>query len=244
MIVATSTHLTITDRASDSNKCPLKVSLIGTPQEKPAAIDNTQNSVIEMLISDYISQDYKYAIYVVFPHDNPRFEHFKTSIQPQESIIFVVGQIEVIDNKFYVSAKDITYININILKKNSDSEHQVQSIPPNSTRSKLLHIHQSITKNSKDAPIIQTSPITISSDIECEPSAKRRRSNQSDQLIDEEFANNNDSKSDQEDPKKPSKKSKSQKNHTPNRTKNKERPIRTTRTKNPHYLDIDNDSNK
>ncbi|CAG8715479.1 5014_t:CDS:2 [Gigaspora rosea] len=55
MIVVTSTYLTISSRASDSNKCPLKVSLIGTPQEKPTAIGNTNNSIIEMLITDHIS---------------------------------------------------------------------------------------------------------------------------------------------------------------------------------------------
>jgi len=231
MMVATSTHLTISDRASDSNKCPLKVSLIGTPQEKPSPIGNTDNSIIEMLITDHISQDHEYTIYIVFPHSNPRFEHLKTSIQPQESIIFVVGQMEVIDNKFYVNAKDITYVNVNILKKNSEPTYQIQSTSTNSTRSKLLQIHQSVTKNLKDTPIIQTSQITASSDIECESSVKRKKFEEADQLIDEEFTNINNYKSDQE-LKKPTKKNKSQKNPTQNQTKNKERPIRTTRTKN------------
>ncbi|RIB11619.1 hypothetical protein C2G38_2202953 [Gigaspora rosea] len=179
MIVATSTHLTISSRVSDSNKCPLKVSLIGTPQEKPTVIGNTDNSIIEMLITDHISQYHKYTINVVFSHTNPRFENLKTSIQPQESMIFVVGQMEVIDNKFYVNAKDITYININILKKNSEPNNKVQLISTTSTRSKLLQIHQSVTKNLKDIPVIQTSPITALNDVEYE-SSKHKRSEEVD----------------------------------------------------------------
>ncbi|CAG8692482.1 16068_t:CDS:2 [Cetraspora pellucida] len=166
-------------------KCPLKVSLIGTPQEKPSPIGNTDNSIIEMLITDHINQDHEYTIYVVFPHSNPHFEHLKTSIQPQESIIFIV-----------------------------------------------------------DTPIIQTLPMTASSNIECETSVKCKKSEEADQLINKEFTNVNNYKSDQEELKKPTKKNKSQKNPTQNQTKNKERPVRTTRTKNPHYLATDNDSDK
>ncbi|RIB12187.1 hypothetical protein C2G38_2201347 [Gigaspora rosea] len=41
---ATSTHLT--SRASDSNKCPLKVSLIGTAQGNPTVIESTNDSTL------------------------------------------------------------------------------------------------------------------------------------------------------------------------------------------------------
>ncbi|CAG8445253.1 17992_t:CDS:1 [Dentiscutata erythropus] len=75
----------------------------------------------------------------------------------------------------------------------------------NSTRSKLLYIRQSITNNVKDTPIIQTPPMTASSDIECEPLAKHKRSEEADQLTEEEFTNT-DHKSDQEELKKPTKK--------------------------------------
>ncbi|CAG8670057.1 10703_t:CDS:2, partial [Gigaspora rosea] len=44
MSVATSTHLT--SRASDSNKCPLKVSLIGTAQGNPTVIESTNDSTL------------------------------------------------------------------------------------------------------------------------------------------------------------------------------------------------------
>ncbi|RIB04037.1 hypothetical protein C2G38_2285474 [Gigaspora rosea] len=68
----TTTHLTITSRASDSNKCPLKVTLIETAQGNPTTIENTDDSIIEMLITDYITQNHEFTIYVVFSHTNPR----------------------------------------------------------------------------------------------------------------------------------------------------------------------------
>ncbi|CAG8676701.1 4375_t:CDS:2, partial [Cetraspora pellucida] len=157
MAVATLTHLSITDRASESNKCPLKVSLVGISQGKPTSIENTDNSIIEILITDHI-----------------------------ESIIFVVSQMEIIDSKFYINAKDINCVNIK--KKISETDHlQIQSASTNSTRSKLLHVHQNVTRNLKDTPVLQTPPMTTSSDIESEPLVKRKRSKEADQLIDMEF---------------------------------------------------------
>ncbi|CAG8535433.1 22525_t:CDS:2 [Dentiscutata erythropus] len=41
MTVAVSTHITIVDKVLTSNKCPLKTSLIGIPQEMPIEIRNT-----------------------------------------------------------------------------------------------------------------------------------------------------------------------------------------------------------
>ncbi|CAG8480772.1 25624_t:CDS:2 [Dentiscutata erythropus] len=73
MIVVMSTHLTIFDRASDSNKCPLKVSLIETPQEKLSPIGNTNNSIIEMLITDYINNEF--LDYEYFEYQDPDFDY-------------------------------------------------------------------------------------------------------------------------------------------------------------------------
>ncbi|CAG8802211.1 20116_t:CDS:2, partial [Gigaspora rosea] len=55
MTAAVSTHVTITDKVPNSNKCPLKISLIGISQEMPVEIKNTQDSVVKTLISDYVS---------------------------------------------------------------------------------------------------------------------------------------------------------------------------------------------
>ncbi|CAG8706174.1 988_t:CDS:2, partial [Cetraspora pellucida] len=48
----TSTHLTIKDL--ESNKCLLKVSFIGSPHGKISAIENTDDSVMEINIKDHI----------------------------------------------------------------------------------------------------------------------------------------------------------------------------------------------
>ncbi|CAG8618392.1 17716_t:CDS:2, partial [Cetraspora pellucida] len=228
MSVATSTHLTIVDKNSESNKCPLKVSLVGIPQEKPTTIESTDNSIIETLITDHIGQTHDYTICIVYPHTNPRFEHLKTTIQPLESVIFVVGQMEIIDNKIYVNAKDINYIYVK--KNNSETDSlQIQSTPTNSTRSKLLHIHQNITKNSKDIPTIQTPPLTTSSDIESGPSVKRRRSEEIDPFTDAEPAVTTEINSvdhDQEELEKPIKKNKSKQTSTQNQIKNKQQELK------------------
>ena len=47
---------------------------------------------------------------VVFPCHNSCFTHLKDTTHPQESLIFVVGQMEIIDNEFYLCAKEINYV--------------------------------------------------------------------------------------------------------------------------------------
>ncbi|RIB20439.1 hypothetical protein C2G38_2179302 [Gigaspora rosea] len=209
MSVVTSTHMTITNNASESNKCPLKVLFVDTLQGKLTVIKNTENSIIEMLITDYISQDYSYTINVVIPHTNPRFEHIKTATHLQESIVFVVGQMEMIDNQFYVNTKDINYI---VKNKNSDIKHsQILTTPINSTHSKLLNIYQQllIYKNQSflwlhsqilTTPInsthskllniyqniyknLKSMPSTDSSNIKCEPSSKCQKLKETDESI-------------------------------------------------------------
>ncbi|CAG8795735.1 1322_t:CDS:2, partial [Cetraspora pellucida] len=95
MSVATLTYLTINGKPSESNKCLLKVSLVGTPQGKPAEIENTDDCMIEVLMTDHAGgQVHDYTVIVIFSHTNPQFEHLKMTICLQESLIFVVGQME------------------------------------------------------------------------------------------------------------------------------------------------------
>ncbi|CAG8627646.1 1479_t:CDS:2 [Cetraspora pellucida] len=61
------------------------------------------------------------------------------------------------------------------------------------TRSKFLHVHQNITKNSKDAPITQIPLLTLT-DIKSEASIKHKRSEESDQFIDVKFTNINNNR--------------------------------------------------
>ncbi|CAG8816638.1 449_t:CDS:1 [Dentiscutata erythropus] len=128
-------------------------SLFGrSSSENAIEIKDTGESVIEMLISDYISQPHNYTVKVVFSHDKFRFKHFKTTICPQESIIFIVGQMEIIANKLYVYANDINFINTHFITKKkelSDTELPSTNPIPNPTRYKLLNVYQTITQNSE-----------------------------------------------------------------------------------------------
>ncbi|CAG8498470.1 27471_t:CDS:2 [Dentiscutata erythropus] len=167
--------------------------------------------------------------------ENTDDSHLKTTILPQESIIFIVGQMEIIDNKFYVNVKDINYITFK--KKISKTDNnQLQSTLTNLTRTKLLNIYQNITKNLKDTPITQTLLLTTSSNIKNETLVKYKRSKEIDQPINIEFTNANNykfeaneansTKINQEVPEKPIKKNKSKKNSAYNQIK--EHLIRTT----------------
>ncbi|CAG8798467.1 31635_t:CDS:2, partial [Racocetra persica] len=107
MTVSTSIHVTILNKVTESNKCPLKVSLVGISQDAPSEIQD--DTVIKMLVTDYCGQEHNFVM--------------------KESLIFVVGQMEIISNEFYVYAKEINYIDIPLL---------------------LLVTHQNITGSSKD----------------------------------------------------------------------------------------------
>ncbi|RIB28234.1 hypothetical protein C2G38_2059850 [Gigaspora rosea] len=158
--------------------------------------------------------------------------------------------MEVIDNKFYVNAKDINYIDIKKKISETDSP-QIQSTPTNTTRFKLLSIYQNITKNLKEIPVIQTPTLTASSNVESVPSVKRKRSEETSEFIDVDFINNNDNyksetneassiKANQEESENLVKKNKSQKKST--RAQIKERPIRTTRSpKMSHHTTVEDD---
>ncbi|CAG8785633.1 27826_t:CDS:2, partial [Dentiscutata erythropus] len=60
MTILTSTHLTILNKDTTSNKCPLKVSLIRIPQKILREVKNNENAIIQSLITDYISEEYNF----------------------------------------------------------------------------------------------------------------------------------------------------------------------------------------
>ncbi|CAG8700001.1 21334_t:CDS:1, partial [Dentiscutata erythropus] len=64
-----------------------------------------------MLVSDFFGQEHNFTVKVVFSHYNYHLTCLKDSIRSQESLIFVVGQLEIIGNKFYIYANDINYVN-------------------------------------------------------------------------------------------------------------------------------------
>ncbi|CAG8744025.1 11828_t:CDS:2, partial [Cetraspora pellucida] len=112
MIVSSSTHLKIVVKDPLYNKCPLKVSLVGIPQGLPAEIDKDTNAVFEMLINDYGIRDNKFVVKIIYLYLKSRFNYIKNIIRPQESIIFVVGIMEIIEGNFYIYANEISNVDI------------------------------------------------------------------------------------------------------------------------------------
>ncbi|CAG8791396.1 10666_t:CDS:2 [Dentiscutata erythropus] len=148
MTVACSTHLTI-KRDLSSNRCPLKASLIGIMQDVPTEIDD-ENAIINVLVEDYAGQNYSFAIKIIFPYHNTRFKHLMNSTRSTESMLFIVGQMEVIEKDLYIYAVDISYININygIKRKTCETGNsQTTTKLYRSVRSKLLTAHQNVNEN-------------------------------------------------------------------------------------------------
>ncbi|CAG8811986.1 23069_t:CDS:2, partial [Gigaspora rosea] len=115
MTVASSTHLSI-KRDISSNRCPLKVLLVGVVQGAPKEI-NSDNAMFSILVNDYAGKIYNFTIKVVFPHRNSRFKHLMNSTRLIESVLFVVGQMEIIEKDLYVYASDISYVDISTVTK-------------------------------------------------------------------------------------------------------------------------------
>ncbi|KAF0530357.1 hypothetical protein F8M41_012203 [Gigaspora margarita] len=165
IMVSISTCVSIFNKGDKSNKCPLKASLVGVPQELPRIVENDDIGMFKLLISDYVGQEHSNVVKIVFLRFNPRFVNLK--IRPQNSIIFVVGQLEVIDSEFYVYAKDITYINTYFSSKlnavdDTGSENSTEVV--NSTYAKLLSTHHNIVENSKDSSEVK---VASASKVEC-----------------------------------------------------------------------------
>ncbi|CAG8596488.1 12966_t:CDS:2, partial [Cetraspora pellucida] len=167
MTVSTSTHVTILNKVSEANKCPLKISLIGIPQDKPNEIK--EDIVVNILITDYVGQECNFIVKAVFPCYNLRFMHLKDTIKPLESLVFLVGQMEIINNNFYVYVKDINYVDTYFAEKRKflDSNAvQDSSMSQTSIRSKLLVTHKNISENSKGRLESGTLPSVSSCDFE------------------------------------------------------------------------------
>ncbi|CAG8673534.1 7939_t:CDS:2 [Cetraspora pellucida] len=160
MTVSISTGLSILKKGDDSNKCSLRVSLVVVPQESSQVILNDENAIFGVSISDYISQEFNFVVKIVFQHLNPRFVHLKNTVCPQELLIFVVGQLEVIENDFYIYAKDINFINIQHLFKQKGTDRSSfynSSEIVNITRSKLIATHRNVIKSLKEGSKVNES---------------------------------------------------------------------------------------
>ncbi|RIB17451.1 hypothetical protein C2G38_2187240 [Gigaspora rosea] len=148
MTVSSSTHLRILDKVPESNKCPLKVSLVGIAQEVPNEINDDENAVFDMSVNDYVGKDYKFNVKIAYPYLESRFRYLKNVIRGQESVVFVVGHMEIIDDDLFVYAKDIN--NIDMVNKRTildENGLQTSSTKANSAWSKLLSTYKKVFKN-------------------------------------------------------------------------------------------------
>src|SRR6185436_1791226 len=186
MTVSTSTHLTILNKVVESNKCPLKVSLVGIPQEIPTEVED--DTIIDTLVTDYSGQEYNFIMKVVFSCHNSRMASLKNIVRPQESLIFVVGQLEIIENEFYVYAKDVNCIDTRFVNKKRFFESNVPRdvlASRNSARTKLLVTHQNIgnlEKKSKSETSVDSNNFESNTELnltDCLHDAKRVRIDES-----------------------------------------------------------------
>ncbi|RIB02369.1 hypothetical protein C2G38_2125379, partial [Gigaspora rosea] len=165
MTIAVSTGVVILNKAVNSNKCPLKISLIGIPQELPQIVGTDGNAIVNVLVNDYAGREYNFTVKVVFPHLNSQFAYLMNAIRPEDSFVFVVGQMEVICNEFYIYSKDINYIDVHFSFKQKVSDNNNNLEVSNTARSKLLSVYPNITKNSKESSNVETSCSTGSSEF-------------------------------------------------------------------------------
>ncbi|CAG8750043.1 10639_t:CDS:2, partial [Dentiscutata erythropus] len=126
--VLTSTYLMIFNKVVVSNKCPLKVSLVGIPQEIPNVVK--EDAIVQTLVTDYAGQEHNFIMKIVFPYYNSCFAHLKDTIRPQESLIFSIFSGNSVSQGF------------------SSSRH--------SNRSKLLDTHHNASESSKDSSGFKT----------------------------------------------------------------------------------------
>ncbi|CAG8585890.1 3995_t:CDS:2 [Gigaspora rosea] len=97
-------------------KVSIKSFLVGVVQGAPKEI-NSDNAIFSILVNDYAGQIYNFTIKFVFPHHSSRFKHLMTSTRLVESVIFVVGQMEIIEKDLYVYASNISYVDISTVNK-------------------------------------------------------------------------------------------------------------------------------
>ncbi|RIB05554.1 hypothetical protein C2G38_2047510 [Gigaspora rosea] len=149
MMVTSSTHLAIR-RDIGSNRCLLKASLVGVAQDIPEEIDG-ESAMFKLSVNNYAGKNYSFVIHVVFPCNSSQFKYLMSSLCPNESILFIVGHIEVIQEDLYVYAAYVSFVEFNsaVKRKASNlSSSQTTSEVYRSVRSKLLTAHQNSNRKS------------------------------------------------------------------------------------------------
>ncbi|CAG8535358.1 4989_t:CDS:2 [Diversispora eburnea] len=156
-----STGLTIFNKVPNSNKCLLMISLVGVPQELSQVVEDDENAVLNILIDNYVGQDLDSDIKVIFQYLNSWFISLKSIIHSLDLFIFVLGQLKVINNDFYIYTKDINCISTqSLLRRNSDDKLYSLSKNINKAWSKLIATHCNIIENQRES-----SEVGISSSV-------------------------------------------------------------------------------
>lgn len=114
MTILISIQLVILNKDIKLNKCSLKMFLIRISQEM---LNNIKDSTgIKTLVMDYSSQKYNFILKVVFLYYNNCLVYLIIIIHTQELLNFVVDQLEIINNKFYILKISIILIYILSIK--------------------------------------------------------------------------------------------------------------------------------
>ncbi|CAG8558594.1 18940_t:CDS:2 [Dentiscutata erythropus] len=167
MMIYISSGVGILNSAINLNKCPMKISLVRIPQELLRVIDD-ESTVFDVLVNDYVGQEVNFVVKIVFDYSNSRLTHFKSTIHLQDSLVFIVGQLEVIANDFYIYAKDINYINTQFLLKSKSSvgsNSYNRSENESAVRSRLIATYHNV-QNSKEFSEVKASTSRSSNDFE------------------------------------------------------------------------------
>ncbi|CAG8509643.1 7771_t:CDS:2, partial [Scutellospora calospora] len=117
-----------------------------------------RNIIINILMMDYAShQSYTFVIKAIFPNNNSQFKYLNNFVWSDKSVLFVVGWIEIIQEKLYMYTINISFINVSSAVKRKvfnlkSSQSTLASY--RSIQSRFLTIHQNTTKETvKDAKI-------------------------------------------------------------------------------------------
>lgn len=137
-------------RDPGSNRCPLKASLVGVAQDIPKEVDS-ESAMFMLTVNDYAGKNYCFTIRIVFPYHNSRFKYLMNSVRPNESVLFIVGHLEVIKGDLYVYAADTSFVEVcPVVKRkiSSLSDSQSTSVAYRSVQSRLLVAHENVIEKS------------------------------------------------------------------------------------------------
>ncbi|CAG8450074.1 6763_t:CDS:1 [Cetraspora pellucida] len=114
-------------------------------------VKNSKNAIIQMFITNYIfEEEYNFIMKTTFPYLNPHFAYLKNTIHLYKSLIFVARQMKIFNNKFYIYATNINFVDTCFESKKRYSNNtttQITSEPKNSIYSKLFVTYQNVLEN-------------------------------------------------------------------------------------------------